>query len=448
MNCTKTVLGCLAAVLLLSTQSMAKEKLTLREAITTGLEQNNAIKASRYTADAAEAGATAAKLHFLPSMTFEESWARSNVPANTFMMKLNQGRFFATDMPAPGNKPATVSDYKTAVVMEQPIFVPSAWAGSRVARLGAERQQALASQSREQVGLTIYHRFLEVYRAHAFVTLAEKAVEEAKESHRQATVRRSAGLGLKSDELRAETHLKAMEQQAISARNTLTLARLQLGITIGGKQGQEVDIKGGVHLKAPVKPIELASMLQLARHGRQDLVAADRSYQQAQAVVLQNQAHYLPTVAALGSWEMHDHKDAFSQEQDGWAVGVSLRWNFFDGFRTSYTTKQSIAQRSAASAHLQTVKDDVDYQVREAFLRKDEAEKRYQVARVAVEAALETTRLINKRFENSLATMVEVLDAQTALNQARANLVDSEASAAYAAGTVYYAAGSFLKEVQ
>ena len=50
-------------------------------------------------------------------------------------------------------------------------------------------------------------------------------------------------------------------------------------------------------------------------------------------------------------------------------------------------------------------------------------------------------------FENSLATMVELLDAQTALNQIRANLVETETSYALASGRVHYVAGIFLKEM-
>jgi len=44
--------------------------------------------------------------------------------------------------------------------------------------------------------------------------------------------------------------------------------------------------------------------------------------------------------------------------------------------------------------------------------------------------------------------MVELLDAQNALNQARANLVESEANLMLAAGRLYQVAGIFLKEVQ
>jgi len=55
--------------------------------------------------------------------------------------------------------------------------------------------------------------------------------------------------------------------------------------------------------------------------------------------------------------------------------------------------------------------------------------------------------LLSRRFENSLATMVELLDAQTALNQARASLVETGADHDLTGGRVYFTAGIFLKEI-
>jgi outer membrane protein TolC len=73
--------------------------------------------------------------------------------------------------------------------------------------------------------------------------------------------------------------------------------------------------------------------------------------------------------------------------------------------------------------------------------------KRRDGARHALLDAEETVRLLSSRFENSLATMAELLDAQSALNQTRASLVESEADLALAGGQVFYTSGIFLKEM-
>jgi outer membrane protein TolC len=438
------------AVLLLSGvtgQAAELQRLTVQEAIARGLERNNQARAVRFQAEAARSGATGASLHYLPSVTIEEAWSRSNVPVNTFMMKLNQGRFTNQDFDvARLNNPAAVSDFKTAVTIEQPLFVPSAWAGQKVAQRGAEWQEATAEQVRQQTAFQIFHLYLEVQKAHAYLQAAEKALEEARESKRQAGIRSAAGMGLKSDELRAGTHLAAMEQQKISAANNLTLIRMQLALATGGQPGDEVDTRQTAQLKMPGQ--DLAALISLAQQQRHDLHAAERGKEQADAALQQTRAGFLPTAGAFGSWQMNDNTTIFGREHDSWMAGVTLRWNVFDGFRTWHASGQAQAARSAAQERLEQTRKEVSYQVHEAWLRRIEAEKRREVAHAAVAAAGETVRLLAMRFDNAMATMVELLDAQSALNQARANQVESEAGLMLATGRLYHAAGIFLKEVQ
>lgn len=423
------------------------QQLTLREAIRQGLEHNHQSRAARFQAEAARSGATAASLHYLPSVTVEESWTRSNIPVTTFMMKLNQGRFTDQDFAVSRlNDPAPVNDFRSAVTIEQPLFMPEAWAAQRTARHGAERQESIAEQSREQVAFLIFQHYLGVQQTKALLEAADKAVKEARESRRQAAVRVKAGLGLKSDELRAETHLAMTEQQAISAANNLTLARMQLAMALGGSSGEQVDAGGEANMRPPEQqPDELA---QLAQHQRRDLLASEQSKDQADAALLQSRAGYLPTIGAFGSWQMNDHNRPFGNEHDSWMLGVAARWNLFNGFRTWHNNSQALAARSAAVEQLAQARKEVSYQVHEAWLRHQEAEKRLKTARSAVSAAEEATRLLAKRFDNALATMLELLDAQSALNQARATLVENTTALTLATGRVYYAAGTFLKEVQ
>lgn len=439
-QCIATAVG---IMLTAGTSVAGPEQVTVQEAVSRGLSQNNLSRAAAFQAEAARSGAKAAALHYLPSLTFEESWTRSNLPVNTFMMKLNQGRFTMADMSSLGN-PAPVSDFRTALTLEQPLLAPGAWAGSAVARHGAERQEAVAEVVRQQVAFQVFQHYLEVHKAKAQLTAADKALDEARESARQAGVRTAAGLGLKSDELRAATHLAAMEQQKISAANNLTLARMQLALATGGQPGEELDAGEPLQLKMPK---DRDSLVSSAQQDRRDLRAAELGKEQADAAVLQARSGFLPTIGGFASWQMNDSSSPFGHEHDAWAVGVTLRWNIFDGFRTWHGDGQARANRAAAGEQVQQTRKEVSYQVHEAWLRRQEAEKRYQVATAALQSAEETVRLLSKRFDNALASMVELLDAQSALNQARANLVESEANLSLATGRLYHSAGTFLKEV-
>lgn len=445
----KQIVAAVFLLVLISSGIQAAElqKLTLQEAISQGLMQNNQVKAAGFQAEAAAAAANAASFHYLPAINFEESFNRSNLPVNTFMMKLNQGRFTSQDFdPARLNNPSPISDFNTSVTVEQPLFVPQAWAAGSAARRGAERQQAVTEQTRQQTAFHIFQLYLNVQKSHARLLAAEKALEEATESKRQALVRTKAGLGLVSDELRADTHLAAMEQQLISADNQLVLSRMQLAMIIGGKSGEEVDVATPVQLAD--QQISLEELKSLAADKRSDLLAVEKEEEQAKAMLWRSRSAFLPNVGAVGSWQMNHHNTAFGRDRDSWMVGVALRWNIFDGLRSWHNNKEAKAAAAAAGELVTQSRKEVSYQVHEAWLYRQEAIKRHEVASKAVAAAEEATRLLAKRFDNALATMVELLDARTAVNQARADLVDSEAALNQATGQLYHAAGIFLKEVQ
>lgn len=265
-------------ILLLSgtgAQAAEMQRVTLHEAIAKGLERNNEARSARFQAESVRSGATAASLHYLPSVTVEEAWSRSDLPVSTFMMKLNQGRFTNQDFDAAKlNNPAPVSDFRTVVSVEQPILVPAAWAAHKAAQRGAERQEAISEQARQQIAFQIFQHYLEVQKAHAQLQASAKALDEARESRRQATVRTAAGLGLKSDELRAATQLAAMEQYHISAANNLTLARMRLALATGGQPGDELDVAEPVQLKRSEQ--ELSGLISTAQRERRDLQASER----------------------------------------------------------------------------------------------------------------------------------------------------------------------------
>jgi outer membrane protein TolC len=169
--------------------------------------------------------------------------------------------------------------------------------------------------------------------------------------------------------------------------------------------------------------------------------------EKAEASVRLARSGYFPTVGAFASYQFNGKEAPIGADNDAWIAGINLKWPLFEGFRSSYERSRATAGRSAALEMLESRGRDVRYQLKESYLRRDETGKRLEVARHALLDAEETVRLITKRFENSLATMVELLDAQTALNQTRSDLVETEAGYALASGRVHYAAGIFLKEI-
>lgn len=287
--------------------------------------------------------------------------------------------------------------------------------------------------------------YLDVQKGDAQLKAADKAVADARENMRLATVRTSAGVGLRSDELRSRTHLSSVEQQHISASNNLTLARMKLAMLIGLPEDNTYEVSGS--LERVAVPAMSDQVIREALDNRVEIKQSHADLEKSDAALRLARSEYLPTVGAFASYQLNAKDAPFTSDNDAWTAGVSLKWQLFDGFRRYSERKRAVSGQSAAREMLESATKDVRYQLKESYVRRDEVGKRLEVTRHSVLDAEETVRLLTKRYENSLATMVELLDAQTALNQARANLVEAEAGYALAGGRIYYMTGTFVKEM-
>lgn len=438
----------ISAVLLFSVAAAGAEtmKLSLRDAMSMALENNSRIKAARYTSQAARQGVESANSRYLPAVAFEETLVASNSPINTFMIKLDEGRFTENDFQINNlNNPSSQHDFKTALSIQQPLFVPSLSPLKEMAVKDAQKSELELEAARQGIAFQVFFTYLEVQKADAQLGAADKAVADARENMRLATVRTTAGVGLRSDELRSRTHLSMVEQQHISAYNNLTLARMKLAMLIGLPENSTYEVADTLDRVAV--PDMSDQVIGEALENRVEIRQSHADLEKSDAALRLARSEYLPTVGAFASYQLNAKDAPFTSDNDSWTAGVSLKWQLFDGFRTNSERKRALSGRSAAREMLESTSKDVRYQLRESYVRRHEMGKRLEVTRHSVLDAEETVRLITKRYENSLATMVELLDAQTALNQARANLVEAEAGYALAGGRIYYMTGTFVKEM-
>lgn len=424
----------------------AEPAVSLNEALVLALERNHLVSGAAHEKVAAEEGAAASRSRYFPRVVLDEAFSASDLPTRVFMMKLDQGRFTQNDFQIGNlNTPSSTADFRTALSVEQPLFDLGIGYGREMAQREAERMGYRFEGRREDVGFAVYGAYLGVQRAKAVLAAAEKDVEEAREHLRVATARGREGTGLKSDELRARTFLSEAEERTITALNDLKLARMRLALAVGGGAGESLDIREDVTGEA--FRLNEEEVLRQAVANRRDLKGAEKGVERAEAAVGLAQSAWFPTLYGSASVQMNDRDVPFGHDNDGWSAGVNLRWELFDGMGRMHGSARARAERDAAAQYLEQFRKEVDLQVRESILRRAEAGKRLEVARHALLAAEEGSRLVNKRFANGLATMVELLDAQAALNRSRTGLVERETEHLLATARIYHAAGIFLKEM-
>jgi outer membrane protein TolC len=218
-----------------------------------------------------------------------------------------------------------------------------------------------------------------------------------------------------------------------------------LALAIGGEAGSCF----GVKERLIEKPIEkdVSELVRDAMIRRNDLRGMESRAQNARNEVRVAKADYLPTAYFSGAYELDDHKAPFRSEGSSWLVMVRLRWEAFDGLRRMAQMAKAKRIRHSSEEILEGMRKDVAFRVREKYLRLQEAKKRLEIAEKALADAEEGVRLVKVRYENALSSIVELLDAQTALNTARYNVVRTHNDYLLSQAEVRHRTGTFLRSV-
>ena len=438
-----------AALLLLTSvfpippAASAMEAVDFRQAVARALSNNAFVSAAGEDAVAARRDAEAARGHLLPAVRFDEKFVRTTVPAEAFGIKMNQEKLLASDFADVRNfnSPPPRNDFIATLSLEQPLFAPKAYIGYGIAKVEADAKGQDLYRRKEEAVFRVLVAVLDVVTARQFVEVAGQAFSDAREHLRIAESLEAAGMGLASDALRAKVSVASAESAKVTAENRLELARRRLALAMGEPGAPPVDVTGPPpEFPDPGRSGESGTVAT----GRADLRASSLRVANAVRSVRLRRSGYLPEVGLAAAYQVDAEDTPFSSDNRSWRVGVGLTWNLFDGMRREAEVGKAIAERRRAQAFDRGIRDQAAFEAAQADLGVKEATLREEIARAALASAEEGVRLLKSRYENHLGRMVDLLDAQTALDGARADRIRAENDVRLSRAQRLYASGELL----
>ena len=421
----------------------AMEAVDFHQAVARTLSNNAFVSAAGEEAVAARRDADAARGYLLPSVRFDEKFVRTSVPGEVFGLKMNQEKLLASDFADVRNfnSPPPRNDFIATLSLEQPLFAPKAYIGYGMAKTEADAKGQDLYRRKEDAVYRVLAAVLDVFTARQFVEVAGQGFSDAREHLRIAESLEAAGMGLASDVLRVKVAVATAEGAKVTAENRLELARRGLGLVMGEPGAPPVDVIG----PPPEFPDpDMGGEREAGATGRADLRASALRVENAGSNVRLRQSQYLPDVGFAAAYQVDAEDSPFAPDNRSWRVGVGLTWNLFDGMRREAELGKAAAERRRAQAYHRGMRDQAAFEAVQADLGVKEATLRGEIARAALASAEEGVRLLKSRYENHLGRMVDLLDAQTALDTARAARIRAENDVRLSRAQRLYASGGLL----
>jgi outer membrane protein len=258
--------------------------------------------------------------------------------------------------------------------------------------------------------------------------VAAQSVEAAQRNLEQVEAFYSIGSNTKADVLQARVRLANTQLNLITARNNEALAKSKLASDMNFPMNEDFEIDRTIS----ITPVEtsLDKEVQYMLEHRADLQSYRSRIKATQDGLSASQNSRWPSLAAYFRYGWNDRKypddSNFFKSEYSWGIGVSLNFNLFDRFMTKADILSAKANARIAEYDLQTAKLDAVYEVQQLILSLKEASERMNLSEETVGQATENLRLAEERYRVGAGTILETIEAEVSLTEARANLIQAQ----------------------
>lgn len=390
--------------------------ISLKTFLELALKNNLELKAFQREINSFELEREAVKGSYFPRLKLEEFFYKSDIPAQVFTFKLNQELFTSKDFEIKRlNNPQSRANFETRLTLELPV-----WLGGKIQAQEKMVSSQLTSlqhfyiRKEELVLSQVYQAYLWAILSKESIKVAESSIKEAQEYLRMAKVRFEAGTALSSDIYRAEVYLALAKESLEKAKNYYTLAKKNLGLLVNTNL-EDFEVED---LALPPQ-IEISQIKKEALFKRKDLQALEEEIKARKASSRVILSENLPQVSAFASYSLNDRDIPFGSSGSGYMVGIGLSWAFDTGL-TTYKRAQAELQRAASlEEKYRYLKETIFYEIDKAYGDYQIALAKLKSADERIKYSEEMVRILSLRYQNGLARMLDLLDAQTQLDLAR-----------------------------
>lgn len=263
------------------------------------------------------------------------------------------------------------------------------------------------------------------------IVVQEASLELLKKELQDNQRRFEAGTVPRFNVLRAEVELANARPRLIRARNALRIAKNNLanllGYDVPRTVVEDIPLQLSGKLEADPTPIELPVALAKALEQRTELAALRKAERLRKEAVLTAEAAGKPSAQVFVG--ANSRSSRFSQhltrDFTGWDVGWQASWNIFDGWLTKGRVAEANARHHRAQEEIEDIGRRIEVDVRTAYSNFIEAREVLESQKKVQEQAEEALRLANARAEAGTGTQLDVLNAQTALTEARTTQIQA-----------------------
>ncbi len=241
---------------------------------------------------------------------------------------------------------------------------------------------------------------------------AELSYNTALDLHKRSKIPREETL------LRLEVQLNAVKQELISAQTNLRIAQKALLNAMG------LDSDGTIEVQDLSDDYLITENIPVDAANNYEILKLSKEVKEADEQIKIAKSEFYPQLRARYDYG-YEWGDWSQDGKTDWIAGVAVDFNIWDWGKTKADVRQARAYKEELESYKDLLSQQINLELESARLQYESAFKRFEIAKANFEKAKRSLELFESRYRDTLATSIELLDAQKAFSQAQVDLASS-----------------------
>lgn len=409
----KKILGLFVLVLMsLPMQALAADNLQTaaqpeilspQQCLDLALKNNKQIQEKEKKVTIAEGAVKEAKAGFWPTLGYQAKRDESDLP------QYELGPFNYED-----------TEFIAAVNASVPLYTGGMLRNNlKLANIQLDTAKEDLRKAKQQLTYDVKQAYYNVWLAERIVQVQQASYDNLGQHVNRVQIRYNAETASKLDLLRAKVQRDTLKPKVISAQNQLVLAKLQLATIIGYPEDKPYQAQyDATKLEMPDSvPLSLAQVLNEAYQNRPELHQIQQLAEINQVITAMQKAGYKPNVGLSIAYAGLSKDVTEDWYATAWSLTISVGGKLYDR-KINAKIKQAKDTEDLSAIQEAELRDMIRLEAEQSLQNLTASIENTRANQASIELAKETLRMTEIRVDNGMATTMDIMDAQLALDQA------------------------------
>ncbi|MEA1985892.1 MAG: TolC family protein [Candidatus Marinimicrobia bacterium] len=389
----------------------AENTITVSKAVKMAIKNNHKLNENRQKVKEAYWSRWEARSNHIPTVKLGYTKLRNDeetvIPAGMF-----------------GPQPVVIQPLETgsqSVDVTVPLFTGGAiFSGSKIAGTSYKMQKLSYQENEEMTKASTIEAYYNVVRIKGIVDITEDTKKLIDENIRMTKKMYNIGMVEKKDLLKAEVSSIEIDQQLLSAKQGLEIAKSSLNILIGKPINNSFEFDENIpDVKFDKAEKEIIKHAKENRANYQSLLMTEKI---AKWGVRASRGEYFPSVAGVWHWEKSDAESMFSRSES-WRVMLNVSYEIPLGLGNIARVQKAKAKLRQSEEVIGQVETGLEMELKSNLLNYNLSEEKLTLSSKQVKASKENYEAVEANYKSGNSNQIELTDARNSYSNSQIKLI-------------------------